>query len=73
MKLHFSFFIWVALIVSSTVMASDKIDEAIDLKQQSFVPVFIRMSDQVIGRAGESTRSSAVNILAIRGLKTARM
>ena len=53
MKLHFSFFIWVALIVRSTVMASDKIDEAIDLKQQSFVPVFIRMSDQVIGRAGE--------------------
>jgi len=53
MKLHFSFFIWVALIVCSTVMASDKIDEAIDLKQQSFVSVFIRMSDQVIGRAGE--------------------
>jgi hypothetical protein len=53
MKLHFSFFTWVALVVCSCVMASDKIDEAIDLKEQSFVPVFIRMSDQVIGRAGE--------------------
>ena len=53
MKLHFSFFIWVTFVVCSSVMASDKIDEAIDLKQQSFVPVFIRMSDQVIGRAGE--------------------
>ena len=53
MKLHFSFFIWVALIVRSMVMASDKIDEAIDLKQQSLVPVFVRMNDQVIGRAGE--------------------
>ena len=53
MKIHFSFFIWVALIVCSTVMASDKIDEAIDLPQQSFVPVFIRMSDHVIARSWE--------------------
>ena len=32
---------------------ADKIDEAIDLKKQSFFPIFVRMSDQVVGRAGE--------------------
>ena len=26
---------------------ADKIDEAIDLKKQSFFPIFVRMSDQV--------------------------
>ena len=53
MKLRFSALAWVAFWICSPLAGADKIDEAIDLKKQSFFPVFVRMSDQVVGRAGE--------------------
>ena len=53
MKLRFSALAWVAFGICAPLAGADKIDEAIDLKNQSFVPVFVRMSDQVVGRAGE--------------------
>ena len=53
MKLRFSALAWVASGICAPLAGAEKIDEAIDLKKQSFVPVFVRMSDQVVGRAGE--------------------
>jgi len=53
MKLSCSGFAWLALFFCVPLSGADKIDEAIDLKKESFIPVFARMSDQVIGRAGE--------------------
>ena len=53
MKLSCSGFAWLALFFCIPLSGADKIDEAIDLKKESFIPVFVRMSDQVIGRAGE--------------------
>ena len=53
MKLRFSGFAWLALVFCVPLSGADKIDEAIDLKKESFFPVFVRMSDQVIGGAGE--------------------
>ena len=52
-KLPLSVFAWVALWFCAPLSGFDQIDEAIDLKKQSFIPVFVRMTDQVIGRAGE--------------------
>jgi len=53
MKLRFRNPLWLLLFLCAGLSGADKIDEAIDLKKQSFIPVFVRMSDQVIGRAGE--------------------
>ncbi len=53
MKLSCSGFAWLALFFCVPLSGADKIDEAIDLKKESFFPVFVRMSDQVIRRAGE--------------------
>ena len=53
MKLSCSGFAWLALFFCVSLSGADKIDEAIDLKKESLFPVFVRMSDQVIGRAGE--------------------
>ena len=40
------------------LFANEKIDPAIDLKKSGFIPVFVRMSDQLITRAGEYERLS---------------
>ncbi len=53
MKAHFCNLPWLALFLCVGLSGADKIDEAIDLKKQALFPVFVRMSDQVIGRAGE--------------------
>lgn len=53
MKPRLSGFAWLALLVCVPLSGFDKIDEAIDLDKQDLHPVFFRMSDQVIGRAGE--------------------
>ena len=53
MKLRFSALAWVASGICAPLAGANKIDEAIDLKKQSFFPIFVRMSDQVVGRAGE--------------------
>ncbi len=53
MKLSCSGFAWLALFFCVPLSGADKIDEAIDLKKESFFPVFVRMSDQLVGRAGE--------------------
>lgn len=53
MKLRFRNPLWLLLFLCAPLSGIDQIDEAIDLKKQSFIPVFVRMSDQVIGRAGE--------------------
>ena len=37
---------------------NEKIDPSIDLKKSGFIPVFVRMSDQLITRAGEYERLS---------------
>lgn len=52
-KLPLSAFAWVAIGFCAPLAGVDQIDDAIDLKKQSFFPVFVRMSDQVIERAGE--------------------
>ena len=53
MKLSCSRFAWLALFFCVPLSGADKVDEAIDLKKESFFPVFVRMSDQLVGRAGE--------------------
>jgi subtilisin family serine protease len=53
MKLRFSSFAWLALLVCAPLAGAEKIDEAIDLTKPGPFPVFVRMSDQVIGGAGE--------------------
>jgi hypothetical protein len=53
MKFCFSGFAWLALFPCVGLSGADKIDEAIDLTKSASFPVFVRMSDQVIGRAGE--------------------
>jgi hypothetical protein len=53
MKLRFGSFAWVALVFCTPLSGVDKIDEAIDLTKSASFPVFVRMSDQLIGRAGE--------------------
>ena len=53
MKLRFGAFVWVALGLCTPLAGADKIDEAIDLTKSGPFPVFVRMSDQVIGGAGE--------------------
>ena len=52
-KLSLSAFAWVALGFCAPLIGVDQIDEAIDLTKAGPFPVFVRMSDQVIGRAGE--------------------
>ena len=52
MKLRFSALAWVAFGICTPLAGADKIDEAIDLKKQSFFDL-CRMSDQVVGQAGE--------------------
>ena len=46
------------LLNSLSLFANEKIDPAIDLKKSGFIPVFVRMSDQLITRAGEYERLS---------------
>ena len=56
MKLPFRAFAWIALAVGTLSSGKDKIDEAIDLTKANPRPVFVRMSDQLIERAGEYER-----------------
>ena len=53
MKLPFRAFAWIALAVCAPLLGKDKIDEAIDLSKANLRPVFVRMIDQLIARAGE--------------------
>ena len=53
MKLPFRAFAWIAFAVGTLSSGKDKIDEAIDLTKANPSPVFVRMSDQLIERAGE--------------------
>ena len=48
----FFFFTWIGM------SGNEKIDPSIDLKKSGFIPVFVRMSDQLITRAGEYERLS---------------
>ena len=71
MKLPFRAFAWIALAVCTPLLGKDKIDKAIDLSKANLRPVFVRMIDQLIARAGEY-ESSAGNALASHDHKTAR-
>ena len=53
MKLPFRAFAWIALAVCPPLLGKDKIDKAIDLSKANLRPVFVRMIDQLIARAGE--------------------
>ena len=48
----FFFFTWIGM------SGNEKIDPSIDLKKSGFIPVFVRMSDQLITRAGDYERLS---------------
>ena len=50
--LAFFFFAWIGL------SGGEKIDPSINLNRSGFIPVFVRMSDQLITRAGEYERLS---------------
>jgi len=58
MNLFYRKLIFLLFFNSLSLFANEKIDPAIDLKKSGFIPVFVRMSDQLITRAGEYERLS---------------
>ncbi|MEC9123438.1 MAG: hypothetical protein VX969_04770, partial [Verrucomicrobiota bacterium] len=50
---HLPKLVGVALVFLAPSIWAGKVDEALNLERDSWYPVFVRMEDQLIGKAGE--------------------